>query len=87
LIEPPELIPSHYKSIKAEGQRFCNPPSQPSKLAELIQQKRVEKGLDMLRAAEEIGISPALLSMIESGSRGKRPTKQTRAKIDSWLKG
>jgi hypothetical protein len=87
LIEPPELIPLHYKSIQAERQKYSSLQLQPSKLSELIKQKRAEKGLDLLRAAEEIGISVSHLSMIESGARGKRLSKQVRAKIDSWLKG
>jgi hypothetical protein len=86
LVEPPELIPLHYKNIHTQGERFLGPGAQPNKLSELIQQRRGEKGLNGLRAAEEIGISPALLSMIESGARGKSPSKQTKAKIDSWLK-
>jgi hypothetical protein len=85
LIEPPELIPLQYKSVQAKGQKFSSRELQPSKLAELIKQRRTEKGLNGLRAAEEIGISPALLSMIESGSRGKRLSKPARAKIESWL--
>jgi DNA-binding XRE family transcriptional regulator len=86
LIEPPDLIPSHYESIQAHGEKFLLPASQRRGLGGLIQQTRLERGLTRLQAAEEIGISPPLLSMIESGSRGRKPSKSTNTKIQKWLK-
>lgn len=85
LIEPPDLIRSHYTGIQARGETFLGPAPQPRGLGELIQRTRLKRGLNNLQAAEEIGISPALLSMIQSGSRGKSPSKSTRAKIQKWL--
>jgi len=86
LIEPPDLIRSHYKSIQEHGERFLGPAPQPRGLGELVHRTRLARGLNCLQAAEEIGISPSLLSLIESGSRGKSPSKPTRTRIQKWLK-
>jgi DNA-binding XRE family transcriptional regulator len=78
LIEPPPQIPEQYAKIK----HHVHAPALPKPDALPIKQARQERGLTILQAAEEIGISASRLSRLE---RGETPSPSTRRKLERWL--
>lgn len=78
IIEPPEEVLEKYKKIKSpkkDEKGF-------SLQGEEIKKIRKEKGLKIIQAAEEIGISVGSLSKIE---RGEKTSKKLAQKINKWL--
>ena len=88
VIEPPQHLQAHYATIATprRGRAPALPaPAEaaPLSLGERIIQARTAQGLTQLRAAELIGISNGMLSLIEHDKA--RPSAATRRKIEDWL--
>jgi hypothetical protein len=83
LIEPPSAIRAHYQTIQ-KGDKSL-PLTGTTSLGTRLLAKRQRLGLNLLCAAEQIGISSSQLSRIETAQRGKRPTKQMALKLEEWL--
>jgi DNA-binding XRE family transcriptional regulator len=84
MIEPPETITTQYQCIvrpKAIKTHIIKGAC--DAFDERLRQQRIQQGLTLLVAAEQIGIHPTLLCRIEKGTRS--PSRSLRTKIEKWL--
>ena len=81
-VEPPAFIMDHYRA-KINNPEPKRPALPAGELREAIREARKERGLTIAQAAEEIGISKSMLSMIENGRAKIGP--RVRPKIEKWL--
>lgn len=81
-IEPPAAIMEHYKNISLHGKETKALPAPQSDDKIDIVAERKRRGLSIMQAAEEIGISKGSLSQAE---RGIRTGKKTASKIERWV--
>ena len=81
-VEPPAFIMDHYRE-KINNPEPKRPALPAGELREAIREARKERGLTIAQAAEEIGISKSMLSMIENGRAKIGP--RVRPKIEKWL--
>lgn len=78
---PPDFILDHYRKIKNKVVEF--PKKRSDNLGEQVREARKVLGMNILVAADEIGISSGTLSKVENGGK---PGKTVRTKIEKWLK-
>jgi hypothetical protein len=84
VIEPPELVQDKYRTLsRPEAGSREKAGGEKNRLGEAIRQRRLQRGISLLIAAQEIGIDYSLLCRIEKGRRNATPRAQT--KIDRWL--
>ena len=83
-IAPPDAIPAHYKALQKD--KSLDSARMSDSLAQRLIAKRQRLGLNLLCAAEQIGVSVSQLSRVERGICGQKSTKATRVKFDRWLK-
>lgn len=81
-VEPPAFIMDHYRA-KINNPEPKRPALPEGDLRKAIRETRKERGLTIAQAAEEIGISKSMLSMIENGRAKIGP--RVRPKIEKWL--
>ncbi len=82
LIEPPDEIRDHYQKNIEKPVEDHKQQAQGGTLNERVKARRKMLRLSQLQAAEQIGISQALLSQIE---RGRKPSSATQKKLEAWL--
>lgn len=82
LIEPPDEIRDHYQKNIEKPVEDHKQQAQGDTLNERVKARRKMLRLSQLQAAEQIGISQALLSQIE---RGRKPSAATQKKLETWL--
>jgi DNA-binding XRE family transcriptional regulator len=83
VIEPPDAVKNTYQSIACPVNISQKARSASDGLGELARQRRLERGIPQLIAAQEIGINHNFLCMIEKGRR--KPSRSARGKIEKWL--
>jgi hypothetical protein len=81
VIEPPDAIPMHYKTIE----RAALPVARPLGFGDRLAAKRQRCGFNLMQAAEFSGVSAAQLSRIERGVIIGQPSKETIRKLERWL--
>ena len=82
LIEPPDEIRDHYQASIEKPVEGRKQQAHSDTLSERVKARRKMLRLSQLQAAEQIGISQALLSQIE---RGRKPSSATQKKLEAWL--
>jgi Helix-turn-helix domain len=85
LIEPPDVIQTHYQAIARQIEPGRPALSIPVTLGDRLRQRRQQLGLTLLQVAEQLGISPSYLHRLEQGRRGKRPAAPLQQRLDTWL--
>jgi hypothetical protein len=84
LFEPPEIIRTTYEHLAPQDLRAPRAlPAAPA-LGERLQRRRLALGLSQIRAAEQLDISQAYLSLIERGTK-TRLSVHLQRKIRVWL--
>lgn len=81
-VEPPDFIMDHYRE-KINSPEPQQPALPQADMRQAIREARKNRGLTITQAAEEIGISKSMLSMIENGRAPIGP--RVWPKIEKWL--
>ena len=85
LVEPPEIIRATYQRLRRhETPAPRTLPTAATRLGERLKQRRLVLGLSQLRAAEQLDISQAYLSLLERGAK-PRVSAALHRKITAWL--
>ncbi len=84
LIEPPDAILSHYRKLGDTTEQANSGPVA-DMLGEKLREARRRRGLTLAQAAEELGISPSHLSLLERGRRGKKLDPALSKRLQQWL--
>ncbi len=86
LIEPPDLIRDHYRTINHPAPAPVKPPAlaAPASLAERLKVTRQRLQLSQMRATEAAGVSQKTFSRAE---RGDETSASPRRKLEAWLAG
>jgi DNA-binding XRE family transcriptional regulator len=85
LIEPPEVIRQQYQRLaQYETATHVAHPA-PDSLGARLKRQRRQRGLTLIQAAEQLGISPSYLSRLEQGQRGHNLPMALRRHLEVWL--
>lgn len=87
-IEPPDVVMDYYREHVKQPETLPSTPKEgkanADPLASLLRQARQQRGLSMGQTAEELGISKAMISLIENGKA--LPSRKNRERIERWIK-
>jgi len=85
LIEPPEVIQHQYQRLaQYEATTRATLPA-PDSLGARLKRQRQQRGLTLIQAAEQLGISPSYLSRLEQGRRGHNLPAALQQQLEIWL--
>lgn len=85
LIEPPEVIRQQYQHLARPEQAPPRAALPAATLGARLKQRRQQRGLTLVQAAEQLGISPSYLSRLEQGRRGRSHPSALQRRLDIWL--
>jgi DNA-binding XRE family transcriptional regulator len=85
LIEPPEVIQQQYQHLAQHEAATRVALPAPDSLGERLKRRRRQRGLTLIQAAEQLGISPSYLSRLEQGRRGHSLPTAVQRPLDAWL--
>jgi len=85
LIEPPEVIQQQYQRLAQHEAATRAALPAPDSLGERLKRRRRQRGLTLMQAAEQLGISPSYLSRLEQGRRGHSLPVAVQRRLDTWL--
>ena len=85
LIEPPEVIRQQYQRLAQYETAPQVALPAPDSLGVRLKRQRLQRGLTLIQAAEQLGISPSYLSRLEQGRRGHNLPMALRRHLEVWL--
>lgn len=85
MIEPPDVIQQQYERLAHHEATVRAALPTADTLGARLRRQRRRRGLTLIQAAEQLGLSPSYLSRLEQGRRGDRLPSAVLRHLEEWL--